>query len=54
MNKEEIKQTIIFINTMGYYQCYDAVKEWFKWDDKTTKTNLKSVLEMINNKPNQR
>jgi len=54
MSKKEITQTIMFINTLGYYQCYEAVKEWFKWDDRTTKTKLKSVLEMIKNKPKQR
>ena len=44
MSKKEITQTIMFINTLGYYQCYDAVKEWFKWDDKTTKENIKFVF----------
>ncbi len=44
MSEKEITQTIMFINTLGYYQCYDAVKEWFKWDDKTTKENIKFVF----------
>ena len=47
MTQKEITQTIMFINTLGYYQCYEAVREWFKWDDKTTKTNLKFVLEEV-------
>ncbi len=47
MSKEEITQTIMFINTLGYYQCYEAVKEWFKWDDRTTKSNLKFVFEEV-------
>jgi hypothetical protein len=47
MSKKEITQTIMFINTLGYYQCYDAVKEWFKWDDKTTLINLKFVFEEV-------
>ena len=47
MSDKEITQTIIFINSLGYYQCYEAVKAWFKWDDKTTKTNLKFVFEEV-------
>ena len=52
MSKEEITQTIMFINTLGYYQCYEAVKEWFKWDDRTTKSNLKFVFEEVIKKQN--
>jgi hypothetical protein len=49
MSEKEITQTIMFINTLGYYQCYDAVKEWFKWDDKTTKENIKFARLILQN-----
>lgn len=38
----------MFINTLGYYQCFGAVKEWFTWDDKTTQVNLKFVMDQMN------
>tara|TARA_R110000824_G_C14877694_1_gene643018 strand:+ start:417 stop:629 length:213 start_codon:yes stop_codon:yes gene_type:complete len=52
MSEKEITQTIMFINTLGYYQCYGAVKKWFKWDDKTTNTNLKFVFDKVIKKEN--
>ena len=47
MTQKEITETAIFINTLGYYQCYEAVKEWFKWDEKTALANLKFVYEEV-------
>jgi hypothetical protein len=44
LSEEEIKQVKLFIDTLGYYQCFEPVKNHFKWDDETTKNNLTFVL----------
>lgn len=50
MNKEELEIVKEFINTFGYYQCFNAVQDWFKWDEKTTQANVKYALLEQNKK----
>ncbi len=52
MTQKEITETTMFINTLGYYQCFEPVKAWFKWDEKTTLANLKFVYEEVIKKDN--
>jgi hypothetical protein len=48
MNKEELAIVIAFITTLGYYQSFNAVEDWFGWDSETLKTNMKIALTKSN------
>ena len=47
MTSKEISETVVFINTLGYYQCVEPVKEWFKWDQETALVNIRFVYDTI-------
>jgi len=48
MNKKELAIVIAFITTLGYYQSFNAVEDWFDWDGETIKTNMKIALAKSN------
>ena len=52
MKKEEIEIVKEFINKFGYYQSFEPVQNWFKWDDVTTENNIKYALREQNIKNN--
>jgi hypothetical protein len=44
MSEEELEKVKLMINTFGFYQAFEPIKEWFGWDDETTSKNLKEAL----------
>lgn len=48
MNKEELAIVTTFIMTLGYYQSFNAVEDWFGQDRETLKTNMKIALAKSN------
>jgi hypothetical protein len=48
MNREELAIVTTFITTLGYYQSFSAVEDWFDWDSETINTNMKIALAKSN------